>query len=433
MAPPPFVERQRRKKMDEQLAINGGAPVAAEPFPPSWHGPSEIGEAEVEAVAEVVRSGRLFRFLDMEHSRCAELERKFQGMTGRDYALAVGGGTAALICGLVGIGIGEGDEVIVPGYTYIASASAVLVCGGVPVIAEIDDSLTLDPEDIERKVTERTKAIMPVHMRGIPCDMDPIMDVARRHNLLVIEDVAQACGGSYKGRQLGSFGDVGCFSLQQFKIMTAGEGGMVVTDDRQVFERAAIRHDSAMCFWKPDDTTVQPFPGGNFRMNEMEGALGCVQFGRIEGILARTRAIKKRVCAAIADVPGLRLPPVPCPEGDCGIGLTFSLETGERAHWFAKALKAEGIPAGSIYDQGIPDRHIYCHWEYVMQKLSGDAHGWPWTSPRHDASRTYEPDMCPRTLDILGRAVILTISQTFQDQHVDWIIQAIRKVAAASA
>lgn len=414
---------------NEQLAINGGTPVAQEPFPSSWHGPAAIGEEEVQAVAEVVRSQKIFRFLDHEASHCTRLERLFTEMTGCPYALAVGGGTAALICGLIGIGIGDGDEVILPGYTYIASASAVLICGGVPVIAEIDESLTMDPTDIEAKITPRTKAIMPVHMRGIPSNMDPILDIAKRRGLRVIEDCAQACGGTYKDRRLGSMGDVGCFSLQQYKIITAGEGGMVVTPHREVFERAAIRHDSAMIFWKPADSVVQPFPGENFRMNEMEGALGCVQFGRMEGILARTRALHKRIREGIAGCPGIRIAPSHDRDGDCGINVVLLLEDGARVKRFAKALRAEGIPAQSIYDKGIPDRHIYCYWEYVMDKLSSDAHGRPWTSPLHDPDRKYTPDMCPRTLEILGRAVIIPLSQTYEDRHADWTIQAIHKVA----
>jgi len=417
----------------ERLAIDGGTPITTEAFPTTMLGPAAMGEEEVEAVAAVIRSGKLFRFLDPENSRCTELENHFRAMTGCQHALAVGGGTGALICGLVGIGVGEGDEVIVPAYTYIASASAVLICGGVPVIGEIDESLTLDPRDVENKITPRTKAIMPVHMRGIPCDMEPILEVARRHDLLVIEDVSQACGGMYKGRRLGALGDVGCFSLQQFKVMTAGEGGMIVTDQREVFERAALRHDSAMCFWNPEDTVVQPFPGENFRMNEMEGALGCVQFGRIEGILTRTRAIQKQIRDGIAGLPNITLHEPPDPEGDCGISLAFFLDSADSAKHFVKALRAEGVPAGSMYDQGIPDRHIYCYWEYVMKQTSGDAHGWPWTSTRHDASRTYHPDMCPRTLDILGRAVVLPISQTFEDRHVALMIGGVRKVAAALA
>ncbi len=414
-----------------KLAFHGGAPVATETFPPAWLGPAEIGDAEIHAVTEVLRSQKLFRFLDPENSRCAELERRFCRMTGCAHALAVGGGTAALISGLIGIGVGDGDEVIIPGYTYIASASAVLMCGAVPVIAEIDESLTIDPDDVEAKITPRTRAIMPVHMRGIPCDMGRVMEVAARHGVMVIEDVAQACGGSYRGKRLGSMGKAGCFSLQQYKVITAGEGGIVVTNDREVFHRAAIRHDSAMCFWKPGESSVQPFAGENFRLNEMEGALGCVQFDRMEGILTRTRALKRFIHEELADVPGIRLHESPDPEGDCGISFAFFVEDAAQVRFFAEALRAEGIPAGCMYDKGIPDRHIYPHWEYVMDKLSHDRHGWPWTSPRHDQSRTYRRDMCPRTLDILGRAVVMPISQRCEERHAEWVVEAVRKVAGA--
>lgn len=415
----------------EKLAIDGGTPVTTEPFPSTALGPGDIGEEEIAAVTEVLRSKCLFRFSAGDASRCAALEAKFRAFTGCDYALAVGGGTAALICGLVGIGVGEGDEVIVPGLTYIASASAALICGGVPVIAEIDDSLTLDPADVERKITPRTKAIMPVHMRGIPCKMDEIIEIARRHHLFVIEDCAQACGGLYRGTPLGAIGNVGCFSLQQFKVITAGEGGMVVTRDRTIYERAAVRHDSAMCFWKPQDTTITPFAGENFRMNEMEGALGCVQFDRMAGILQKTRRLKRRLLEGIRDIPGITLHRSPCEEGDLGISAGFFLPTSEKAKKFAQALRAEGVPAASVYDKGIPDRHIYCYWEYVMGKYSADASGWPWTSPKHDPTRVYSPDMCPRTLDLLGRVVVFTLSHRFEDQHIDWMIRAVHKVARA--
>ncbi|OQB42038.1 MAG: L-glutamine:2-deoxy-scyllo-inosose aminotransferase [Candidatus Hydrogenedentes bacterium ADurb.Bin179] len=415
--------------MKDQLAIHGGKPVTTEIFPKPWLGPAAIGEEEVAAVAAAVRSQKLFRFLDPEHSKCAELERLFAAMTGRQYALALGGGTAALICGLAGLGIGEGDEVIVPGFTYIASASAVLICGAVPVIAEINASLTLDPEDVERKITSRTRAIMPVHMRGIPCDMTALMEVAKCHNLLVIEDCAQACGGSYQGKRLGSFGDAGCFSLQQHKVITAGEGGVLVTNRPEVYERAAIRHDSAMRFWNPENASADPFPGENFRMNEMEGALGCVQFGRMEGILARTRALRRRIYEGIAGVEGIAISPSPDPEGDLGITVVLQLPDYDRARQFGLALKAEGIPAGGTYDKVIADRHVYCYWEYVMNKGSMDRHGRPWTSPLHDQTRQYHPDMCPKTLEILGRTIVISLAQTFEDRHAEWVIQGIRKVA----
>jgi 8-amino-3,8-dideoxy-alpha-D-manno-octulosonate transaminase len=407
---------------DSTLAIHGGEPVTMELFPNLLHGTAEIGDPEIAAVTEVLRRRQIFRYLDPETSKCAELERHFAAMTGCEHALAVGGGTGALICGLAGLGIGPGDEVIVPGLTYIASASAVMILGGVPVIAEIDESFTIDPASIEANITEHTKAIMPVHMRGIPCDMDAIMAIAERHNLLVIEDCAQACGGSYRGRRLGSMGHVGCFSMQHSKMITAGEGGMVVTNDRTIYERAAIRHDSAMCFWDPENTNVTAAPGENFRMNEMEGALGCAQFDRLEGILTHTRAAYRRIHAGIADVPGIQVHRSPDPEGDCGISAVFLTETGDAAKAFAEALHAEGVPAATIYDSGVPDRHIYRHWEYVMMLKPEEANG-----------RSYSPDMCPRTLDILERAVLIPITQRFEEKHCDWVVEAIQKVAAATS
>ncbi len=418
-------------KHDVTLALNGGAPVFDGEWPSSMLGPQAIGDEEIAAVSEVLRSQKVFRFLDEEGSYCARLEAAFREMTGCRHALAVGGGTAALICGLTGIGVGDGDEVIVPGYTYIASPAAVIICGGVPVIAEIDESLTMDPAGIEACITPRTKAIMPVHMRGYAADMDAILAVAEKHDLMVIEDTAQACGGSYNGRRLGSLGRAGCFSLQQYKIITAGEGGVVVTDDEEVFQRAALRHDSAMIFWDLAGRKGLSFAGGNFRMNEMEGALGYVQFGRLEGILARCRELRSRVRAGISDVPGITLHQPNDSEGDCGISLTFFLPAADDARRFAEALDAEGIPCGSLYNKGIPDRHIYCYWDYVLEKRSADEHGRPWTSPLHDQTRSYSRDMCPRTLDLLGRAIVLSFSQVYEDHHADLMIEGIRKVAAA--
>lgn len=420
--------------MAQKLAIEGGIPVAPQPIPESPHGPAEIGQEEIDAVTAVLKRKQVFRFLsDLEHSEVYQLEERFKSFTGCDHALAVSGGTCALISGLAGIGISVGDEVIVPGYTYVASAAAILILGGIPVIAEVDESLTMDLDDLQRKITPQTRAIMPVHMRGTPARMDAIMDIARKNDLLVIEDVAQACGGTYQGQPLGSFGQVGCFSLQHYKIITSGEGGMVVTNSREVFDRAAIRHDSAMIYWKPDESTVQPFAGANFRLDEMQGALGRVQFGRMAGILERTRAVKKRIIAGIGGAPGITLQDIPDPDGDCGIMVAFYAKDQETARYFAKALQAEGVPAGAMYSPMLPDRHIYCYWEYVMEKLSGDRHGWPWTSPFYKGKVEYSRDMCPRTLDILGRTVVIGIHQRITGEQADMIAEAINKVAAATA
>ena len=163
-----------------------------------------------------------------------QLEQSFSKFMGSRYGMAVTSGTAALMCGLAGLGIGPGDEVIVPAYTWIASASAVVAVGAVPIMAEVDASLTLDPVDVEKKISPYTRAILPVHMRGAACRMDELLKIARAHNLSVLEDTAQANGASYQGRRLGTIGDVGAFSLQFNKIMTSGEGGMLLTNDPDI-------------------------------------------------------------------------------------------------------------------------------------------------------------------------------------------------------
>jgi 8-amino-3,8-dideoxy-alpha-D-manno-octulosonate transaminase len=411
----------------DALALRGGDPVVTDPLPGPLLGVTEIGDAEIAAVTKVLRRTTMFRFINEPSiSESALLEQKYRDHCGVPHALAIGGGgTGALICGLVGLGIGSGDEVIVPGYTYIATAAACLVVGAIPVLAEIDESLTIDPSDLESKMTPHTRAIIPVHMRGTIANMDAVMAVARKHHLKVLEDCAQANGGQYRGRAVGSIGDAGAFSLQHYKIITAGEGGVVTTHDEKVYRRAAVRHDSALQFWRADEQW-ETFAGENFRMSELHAALGLVQFDRMDGILSRCRAVKKRLRALTADLPRIRQQPLPCAEGDCGITFAFFLDRPEDARLFSEALAAEGVPNATIYNKMIPDRHIYCAWDYVMEKRTSDPTGWPWTAAHRPIE--YRADMLPRTLDILGRCITISISQHWTDRHVEQVSAAIRKV-----
>lgn len=391
----------------------------------------EVGQEEIDALTDVLHRKKIFRFLlSDQDSYSSRLEDAYRRFTGKKHALAVTGGTTSLITALVGLGVGTGDEVIVPGYTYIASAAAVLSVGAIPVIAEVDDTLTLDPVDMERKVTRLTKAVMPVHMRGLPAQMDEIIAIARKHDLKVVEDVAQANGGTYQGRALGSIGHAGCFSFQHFKVITSGEGGMVVTDDEEVFARAAFKHDSAMQFWKPG-WTVRPFAGENARMCELRAAVGLVQYGRMQAILGQTRRIKRRIVQGIMGLPGISLQRVSDPAGDCGITVMIYLPTRDEAKRFSEALRWEGIPNGTIYNQGVPDRHIYTHWDYVLNKWSSDPTGYPWSPQYYKGDVEYSPDMCPVTLGLLGRAVSIGISQRHTDADADDIVRGIEKVALA--
>ena len=420
--------------MSEKLAIQGGTPVRTKPFPPGWHGVAEIGEKEEQAVLKVLREQRVFRFLgDQEKSETAQLEKAFSKATGQPYALAVNSGTSALICGLVGLEIGPGDEVIVPGYTYIASAASIVAVGAVPVITEIDNSLTIDPDDIRKKITPYTKAILLVHMRGTPCRMDEIMAIAKEHNLAVIEDTAQADGGTYKGKALGGIGDVGCFSFQMSKTITAGEGGIVVMRDKKVFDRARMAHDSAFAFWRPGESEVDPIPGEGFRISEVSGAIALTQFGRLPSIIERLRRVKYRIVDQIKDLRGIELQDMPDVPGDASICLMFFGPTEAKAREYAEALNKEGIPCGTMFSKEIPDRHIYPNWNYVLDKRGRTPSWSPWDPSVYKGNVEYSKDMCPKTLAYLGRTIHIGLSQKFTDEDADDIAKAIRKVVTALA
>lgn len=409
-------------------------PVRTKPWGFGMHSSEEFGEEEKALVLGVLDKKRVFRFLgsDKEQSEAFRLERLYRERTGAKHALAVNAGTSALVSALIGAGVGPGDEVIVPAYTYIATAAAVLLARAVPVIVEVDDSLTMDPVALEAAITPYTKAVIPVHMRGVPCRMDEIMEIAGRRGLIVIEDVAQANGGSYKGRALGSIGRAGCFSFQQYKLVTAGEGGLVVTNDDTLHERASIYHDSAFVYWGMNAQNKQPaFPGENYRMSELHAALALAQSGRIDAIVSRLRHIKSSITAAIGDLPQIRLQPVPDPQGDVSYSLVFYLPTAELARRFAQRLSREGIPNGTIDNNGFADRHIYKNWTYVMEKRGASERDTPWNCASYKGSVEYSPDMCPKTLDWLGRAIAIGLHQHMTDEDCDDAIRAIRKTAAA--
>ncbi len=421
--------------MSQRLAIDGGTPVRSERLRGGFHGSAVMDERENEAVLNVLRKHRLFRFLanGEQDSEAAKVEDWYRQRLGRKYALAVNGGTSALICGLYGVDAGPGDEVIIPAYTYVATAAAVIATGAVPVIAEVDASLNMDPADVEAKLTPYTKAVVPVHMRGVPARMDEIMAVARRHEIKVVEDVAQSNGASYHGKMLGSIGDVGCFSFQQYKIITAGEGGLVTTDEQEIHDRARMQHDCAARFWEGRGKRDYGFvlSGENYRLSELSSALVWAQCGRLDNLLDTFRRIKRRILTGIEGVKGITLQDVPDPEGECAITLAFFAPDAEAAKRFSKALNAENISCGTVYDNTIPDRHIYSNWPFMVDGLAEDRRC-PWKNPWYKGDVTgYTADQCPQSLDYLGRAIMIHIDQTFTAEDADQIAEGINKVANA--
>lgn len=427
---------------DEKLAINGGKPVKTTPNYPMFPGALEIGELERKHVMEVLESRNLFRYYgtgaaaEGYTSKAEQLEKEFRARMGSRYAVAMNSCTSTIISALVACGVGPGDEVIIPSYTFFASCSAVLIAKAIPVLTEVDDSLTMDPDDVRMKITERTRAILPVHMRGAPCRMDEIMEIATEHDLRVIEDVAQAMGASYHGRAAGTFGDCGCFSLQYHKILTSGEGGLAVTDDDVLYDRLRGYHDSAAC-WRPTrfDTPRyrgEIFPGENYRMGELPAAVALAQLSKLDGILTAMRERKGRIRKSIEGLPGIRLRRLNDEKGDAAVCLIFYLPEGTAVRPFLEALKAEGVSAGGIFDKGIPDWHIYAHWPHLMNKLTATQEGCPFTCPYYKGPEpSYTPDMCPRSLDYLGRSVHINIPPQMPMSDCDLIARAIEKVSKA--
>ncbi|MBS4196043.1 DegT/DnrJ/EryC1/StrS family aminotransferase [Lederbergia citri] len=414
------------------LAANGGTPVRTKPWAPEFISSEEFDELEKEYVLRVLDKKRVFRFYhdQLADSETKRLEDLYKERTNVRHALAVNSGTSALVSAIVGAGIGPGDEVIIPAYTYIATASAVLIARAVPVIVEVDDSLTMDPNAFEAAITEHTKAVIPVHMKGIPCDMDKILEISKKHDLIVIEDVAQANGGFYKGKPLGSMGDAGCFSFQQYKVVTAGEGGLVTTNDDVIYTRASIYHDSALSYWGTKlFENVESFPGENYRMSELNGALALAQSQKLDNIISKLRQVKRTIVDGIKDIPNIQLQRVPDPEGDVSYSLIFYLSDTEAAKTFADLLNAEGIPNGTIYNNGIADRHIYVNWDYVLDKRGASEKGNPWTCESYKGNVQYSKDMCPNTLDLLARSISISLHQNLSNEDCQDAIEAIKKVA----
>jgi len=378
----------------------------------------------------------LFRYYVPEgkKDKVGQLEKEFAEKFGTKYALSVNSGTSALITSLVACGIGPGDEVIVPGYTFFATASAVVVAKGIPVIAEIDETLTIDPYDIEKKITPQTKAIMPVHMIGLPCNMDRIMEIAKKHNLKVIEDSAQADGGSYKGKWLGTFGDAGCFSFDFYKIIATGEGGMIITNDEKIYIRAQSWHDTAAC-WRPDRyererMSGELFCGENYRMSQVHASIGFVQLKKLDNYLNSLRKNKKILMENLNGIKGLKPAPINDIDGDCATNLILLAESGEEAKKISEKLREEKVPAGGIYDKNIRDWHIYRYWEHIIEKKTPTEEGCPYTCPYYKGKLPeYSPDMCPKTLDILSRVITIGISENWNEEEIKEIANKIKKIS----
>jgi dTDP-4-amino-4,6-dideoxygalactose transaminase len=387
-----------------------------------------IGEQELGRLRRLFESGRIFRY--GQGCECERFERDWARHTGTRYCRMTRSGTSALYTALVGLGVGPGDQVIVPSYTYMATALAVLSAGAIPVIADVDESLTLSAADVERRLTEHTRAIIPVHMVGLPCDMDGIMDLARRRELLVLEDACQAVGGGYAGKALGGIGHAGAFSFNFFKNMTCGEGGAFVTSDERAYQRGSVAVDCCSFYWNPDEKREDlQFAGHNYRGSEVEGAILNVQLKRIDKMLATMREHKKELLQVGLDA-GLQSIRNHSLDHECGTHLGFLFGSEAAARAFSQGLREAGVGSFLPMDTG---RHVYTRWDPIMR--SQGAHH-PALDPfkiaaNRKARVRYTEDMCQASLDILNRAVLVPMHPNNRKSRIRQMAQAIRVAATA--
>lgn len=358
----------------------------------------DVGLREWVAVGRAIAKGHLLRY-DPKAGITARFERDLGALTGASHVLAVNSGTSALVAALAAAGIGPGDEVLVPAYTWMATAAAPVQVGAVPVLVEINETLTIDPDDIRAKITPYTRAIMPVHMVNAPCDMDAIMSIAKEHGLIVIEDACQGVGVRYKDRHCGAIGDLGAFSFNKMKNMNIGEGGAVLTSDERYFIRARSYHDLGSMIRQHGDRLNEPeFVGMNMKVTEIDGAMLEVQLRKVVPMLERMR--KRR--AVLAEILSQSREFTLTPHNDPGSAVSLSVLARTREE--AVALTGRRGIHNRLRDSS---KHIYTNWEPILQKRTFHPKMNPWAWAKRDIS--YTPDMCPRTLDILDRTCIVTL------------------------
>lgn len=407
-----------------RLALNGGTPVRVTPLD-HGRGASLIGEEELEAVSKVLKSQSLFRYYGPDLQGTVEaFERGVEAQLGTPHALAVSSGTGALVAALAALGVGPGDEVVVPAVTFVATANAVVVAGAVPVFCDVDASLGMDREALRSLVNERTAAVVPVHLENIVCDMTGVLDAAG--DVPVLEDACQAMGSSYRGKKAGTLGTMGAFSLQLEKNITAGEGGVIVTADRDLALRATRYTDQGGQFVTSKGSRgsdgVEAFVGENLRMTEVAGAIAGVQLSRLSGIVDRMRANKARLLQLVGDHPDRLLRWAPDPEGDGGSSAIWYLPTADHASRFVAALLAEGIPCATVYG-GQP---VYTN-PGIAQQATVTPKRSPWA--RHPV--TYRAGMCPRAEDLVSRSVAVAVGPGYSEADLADVAEAVAKVTAA--
>ena len=428
-------------RSNADLAINGGTAVRTTPLPWELPGAHWIGKEEEDLVTRVVRAQSPFRYYGADPQHMVDtLEGEFAARLGRKHALAVNCGTQALHICLAAMGVGPGDEVIVPGYMWVSCLSAVVRLGAIPRLADIDDTFCICPKDLEAKINDRTKAILYVNMSGAPGHIDQVQKIAKARGVLLLEDCAQAAGASLHGKASGTFGDMSIFSFQQNKNMTAGEGGLIVCDDEHLFKRAFAVHDlgyarTAAGRLDPSEEAYQLW-GVGARMSELAGAMALAQLRKLDRITGAMRAAKWKIRKRLEALPGLSFRNVLDPAGDSGPFLLMLFRDSATADRVIAAVQAEGVkgPEGSMACVTLKQwgLHWYFNVPSLIHKRAISPDGFPWS---HAANAFHEDIAYTRgTLpvcdDYHDRGALLAIASCLTDKDVDDIATAFEKVAA---
>jgi dTDP-4-amino-4,6-dideoxygalactose transaminase len=363
-----------------------------------------IGEEEIAEVLEVLRSRFLSRYGPSDDpafgAKCRRVEQEVAALAGVRYGLGLsGGGSGAIWLALLGLGIGPGDEVIVPGFTFVASISAVVYARAVPVLAEIDDTFNLDPADVEARITPRTRAIIAVHMLGAPARLDELKAVADRHGIALIEDCAQAFGATYRGRGVGGIGTIGAYSFNEYKTITCGDGGMIVTDDAVLYDRCFSMHDQGHAPYRLESRYAErPFLGMNLRMTELSGAVLLAQLRKLDLIRSHLRANKAIVRSALADLPGIEFRTLVDDDGDLATHCVVVFPSAE----IARRVAAE-VGSITLAESGW---HVYANMEHVLERRTVTGKGCPFDCRCfNEAEVIYRRGMLRQTDALLGRSI----------------------------
>ena len=385
----------------------------------------EIGDQEVQAIKKIISKGKLFRYL--ENSECSIFEKNYAKFLSIKHTALASSGTAALTAALVGLKIGPGDEVLIPAHTYMATAMSVLSVGAIPVIIDIDESLTINPKALEDACGPLTRAVIVVHMWGTTCNMNAIMKIAKKKNIFVIEDACQGVGGGYEKKMLGTIGHVGAFSFNYYKNMTSGEGGAVVSNNKEIIERAKCAIDPCHFYWQGRKNSLKPFAANGSRASEFMGALLNVQLKRLPGMIKKMRAERNKILSSTQNLSnmGIKHSPLNSKNYDCGNYVFFK---------FNNTLDAENFT--SIFPApiaGKTGRHNYTEWDQILLK-EGSFHQSlnPYKLSQNKKCRmNYNKNMCKSSLEILDKTIMIPTDPKNTKKDINNTIRNIKRAALA--